>query len=398
MQQQCPSTVKVLRCIRAHSGGNWSSGPDQTLSKYCETALQDCSVQVAFLQPLNDGTAFSLFDRQEMQRLLGVPKSFWSPAGRETSGRFDVRRWTDASGKDVFTLTCRFLTNEAVHSPENVAQPLTKDGAKFLRRWTSIGIVTRWSSEGSFLTMLPMASPKIQENMIRLLNEREGPIHHNDPFSVLAILLESVMHAFDYAVWSWRDHIRYTEQRRNVDSPQSKYTFMHELARNAINCAETLATGLKVLESITEEHAVWAADHGAAARAESQDVSRSLRGHKALMHGLHLRSCALEARLRNEISLSIFSTTFFTQTATDNGGTHWQMSDRFWVYWAFALPLTALTLVAWVAWYKYFLLPRGRVDYGADDATGHRPDRHLWTGMVDRVLRRKKGEEARGGA
>jgi Mg2+ and Co2+ transporter CorA len=48
---------------------------------------------------------------------------------------------------------------------------------------------------------------------------------------------------------------------------------------------------------------------------------------------------------------SIFSMSFF-QCGEDNG---WGMSNKFWLYWVFAIPTTIATVVIWQYWHK--LLP-----------------------------------------
>ncbi|KAF2155251.1 hypothetical protein K461DRAFT_110508 [Myriangium duriaei CBS 260.36] len=407
----------MVQVWRQGTVGKWIKSADQRLDAYCRIALRNGGVQIAFVQTAPpDGTPLSASDQESLQQLLGIRKNYWSRVDRASSGRFGVRRWEDATGNDVFTLTSEFLINEAVHRPPPVSQPIPKGHLTIERKWNSVGLITRWSSDGSFLTVLPMVAADVQDNILWTLEDRDEVVCHRDPFAVLAIVFESIISGYNTAVWSWRDHVRYFETRRKMDdaAPESKYEMMHELARNAINCSETVASGQKVLESIIEEHSIWLDDHGPkcsqdiVAFGRSQEVSRCLRGHRALLNGISLRSTCLEERLKNEISLaftavnqqqskasvliaeaaqsdsastkmisilglvffpltvvsSIFSTTFFTNaTVSDSSGVTnqvWQMSDRFWIYWAFSIPLTIITLVAWVCYYRYILRPKLR--------------------------------------
>ncbi|KNG45209.1 hypothetical protein DDE82_001768 [Stemphylium lycopersici] len=46
---------------------------------------------------------------------------------------------------------------------------------------------------------------------------------------------------------------------------------------------------------------------------------------------------------------AVFSMSFFNYTPPQDGRSgEWSISEKFWIYWAFAVPLTALTLGIWV--------------------------------------------------
>lgn len=72
-----------------------------------------------------------------------------------------------------------------------------------------------------------------------------------------------------------------------------------------------------------------------------------------------------------KLSQSLFSTSFFSLQPTvdldgsqgtpstthpDNIPTYWIVSDRFWIYWAFAIPLTLFTILVWSIWQNYTAL------------------------------------------
>ncbi|KAF4550296.1 Hypothetical protein D9617_18g034870 [Elsinoe fawcettii] len=205
------------------------------------------------------------------------------------------------------------------------------------------------------------------------------------------------------------------EDKDPKKSPEPDYECMHEVARHTIHCTEMQATTINVIDRIIEEHSEFVKDHELEAGDSkwlARNVSKSLREHKSFVEGFHLRSGALEDRLHNEVNLaftvvsqharnisvriaeaaqsdsastktiqflgliflpptficSLFSTSFFTlQPAIDLDGTqgppngfgpdkiptYWMMSERFWIFWAFALPLTALTVLIWSVWQNY---------------------------------------------
>lgn len=52
------------------------------------------------------------------------------------------------------------------------------------------------------------------------------------------------------------------------------------------------------------------------------------------------------------IMQAIFSMSFFNfSPAKDNQPEAWEVSDKIWIYWLTAIPLTLLTLSAWVLWH-----------------------------------------------
>ncbi|PSN59119.1 hypothetical protein BS50DRAFT_580199 [Corynespora cassiicola Philippines] len=45
---------------------------------------------------------------------------------------------------------------------------------------------------------------------------------------------------------------------------------------------------------------------------------------------------------------AVFSMSFFNYSPAQDGQANaWSISDKFWIYWAFAVPLTCLTMAVW---------------------------------------------------
>ena len=89
---------------------------------------------------------------------------------------------------------------------------------------------------------------------------------------------------------------------------------------------------------------------------------------------------------------AIFSTSFFdfspsnrsegsssspsssSSQKTSDSSSPWVISSKFWIYWAFAIPLTAVTVLAWYLWHRWVVLPESLV------GEHHRYPRHSRTG------------------
>ncbi|KAK8040860.1 hypothetical protein PG994_013867 [Apiospora phragmitis] len=187
-----------------------------------------------------------------------------------------------------------------------------------------------------------------------------------------------------------RNHVRAVEKVAPQEKPEPPYRFLHDISRHAVHVTETLDVAVETMDGMLSQHesvkAQVADDDG------WQMVHDRLLFSQQLLKGLRWRSKANEKRLQNEIQLafhmvtqydsgvsvaigkaakedsaamktismltltflpptfisSIFSMSFF-KFDTD---TSWAMSHNFWIYWAWAVPTTLLTLALWYYWQK----------------------------------------------
>jgi hypothetical protein len=68
----------------------------------------------------------------------------------------------------------------------------------------------------------------------------------------------------------------------------------------------------------------------------------------------HLEWAFLQAILRLTFSQkAVFSMSFFNfRPATGDQPQAWSVSDKLWIYWMFAIPLTAITVLVWFWWQR----------------------------------------------
>jgi hypothetical protein len=81
---------------------------------------------------------------------------------------------------------------------------------------------------------------------------------------------------------------------------------MHELARHAIHSSETLAMAIETIGNLVQEHEIFFEENPSLSQGSttlSNQTRRTLRLQITMLKCLHLRSKALEERLRNEINL-----------------------------------------------------------------------------------------------
>jgi len=218
-----------------------------------------------------------------------------------------------------------------------------------------------------------------------------------DPFWIYDALVGEVVQLQDKAVWAVRDQVRAAETERvPLGKPQPDYRRLHDMARHAIHISETLDLAVEILQSILVQHDDFVATAQKDQQIVSKDIRLRLLFFMSTLKGLRHRSASNKERLQNEIQLAfntvaqydsgisvdigraaqldsaamktvafltlaflpatfiaaIFSMSFFNFDA--NSGS-WSVSDKFWVYWALAVPITVITTILWHYWQEEFL-------------------------------------------
>lgn len=250
-----------------------------------------------------------------------------------------------------------------------------------------MNLVSRWYRKANHTAIVMFDAPdKLSEAWATsILQDAEARRDLTNPFSVYASLGTQFVDLQNQSVWACRTIVRDVEKQRDVgskgavkkkDGDESKsalldYSFMHEAARHVIHVSETIEVGINVFESIEQSYA----QHNPDQRGWC-DFLQSLRFARTMLSSLKMRSDANKQRLENEISLSynmnakrdsqasvqmaaaallflpstfvsaIFSTSFFNYDRTAG----WGVSSQFWIYWVVAIPLTILSILAWVKW------------------------------------------------
>ncbi|GAB7332285.1 hypothetical protein MBLNU13_g04121t2 [Cladosporium sp. NU13] len=327
-----------------------------TVEDICEGTDIDGRLVFAFLD--NSDSASSIEGRQLISRKLDIPTVFWHKLTLNASGFF----WARTQAADAqYTTSFRFLVKR-----NKEAAPL-ESGARLswqAYEWDKLWFIIRWDSATNWTVLCFDLSPETRDR-----------------------LFGHVVESLNQSVWSWRDPVRAIEKKRaSIDGRSDSYESMHELARHTLHSSEMLLTAIVVVERMLEE---FGSSSSGTFDATVMEARREFNFHLTMLRGLLNRSRALEARLQNEINLAfhvnarhdsavastiadaaqrdgrvmkaistlgmvflpgtfvsaIFSMSFF-HFAKDAGTQpeYWAVSREFWVYWAVAIPLTALTL------------------------------------------------------
>jgi Mg2+ and Co2+ transporter CorA len=217
-------------------------------------------------------------------------------------------------------------------------------------------------------------------------------------FEILADLQES-------AIWAVRDQVRDIEK---VTDPYIRqrpdYRKLHDFARHAIHVNETLDVSIQNIETIIKQYDIYMISEVSKSQdtyiGADENIRNQLDFFRSYITNQRHRSSSNEKRLQNEIQLayntvsqadaktsveisqssmkishaaqidssamktiafvtlaflpptfisSIFSMSFF-QCGENNG---WAMSNKFWLYWVFAVPITIATVLIWKYWIRF---------------------------------------------
>lgn len=259
-------------------------------------------------------------------------------------------------------------------------------------KWLKFNILTHWDASARRTNVLLFNLHESLRGPVLASIRKAAPGHAADPFWPYPPLVEHLVDQQDKAVWALRTLVRTIEKTREVSPDMSPdvFTRMHDLARHAVHISETLVVGVDSLAALVDRHAVFAGSE--ASPPESPAVHHRLLAFQNLLQALRRRSDSNHQRLQNEIQLAfnlvswrdaaisrdiaaatqadsaamktiamlttaflpatfvaaIFSTSFFNV----NDAGRWAMSHMFWLYWAFAIPITLATTGWWIFWQK----------------------------------------------
>ncbi|KAI2625665.1 hypothetical protein GGR54DRAFT_592520 [Hypoxylon sp. NC1633] len=264
-------------------------------------------------------------------------------------------------------------------------------------KWHKVSTFVRWLiSPRQVVIIIFDAGKLVRERLLKRLFDPELSCL-NDPFWVCQQLAREIVHLHDSAVWSIRDLVRGIETKETQGGrPQPEYRHLHEIARHAVHVSESLNVTIDALEGMIAQHKEFLkhfdTEKGIDAD-DSENIRRQLCFYKSLSSGLSFREESNRARLQNEIQLafnmaaqydtaisveigraskadssamktiafftmaflpatflsSIFSMSFFDYDADADV---WSISAKFWIYWAFTLPITLAAFGLWYFWHK----------------------------------------------
>ncbi|KIX95248.1 uncharacterized protein Z520_09165 [Fonsecaea multimorphosa CBS 102226] len=273
--------------------------------------------------------------------------------------------------------------------------------------WYEMGFFIYALSTGASVAFCIDTPQVFQNGLLEALNSANSdPPKEAMAFPQCAVIAE-VSRLYDVSIWTLRDEVRKIEQIRSaagyIDSSLN-FTELHELARHTIHTCEVLAVAVDTLITLLDDYRSSSGKTcecpvASGLLEKPHCPHNEMKFRLGLLQNFGRRAKSLNERLSNEINLglnlvvqrdtrktveisemtvdissaarsdsasmktiavvtlaflpatfvcTIFSMSFFTLNVDDDTGEkHWLVSDRFWIYWAFTVPLTILTLACW---------------------------------------------------
>ncbi|KAI0468833.1 hypothetical protein F4859DRAFT_184323 [Xylaria cf. heliscus] len=296
-----------------------------------------------------------------------MPKHWWSDSSRKSNGYFGCR-----------------VTTHHINSWVYFEIKQLEADAKY--RWYKLNIFVRWDRSTNRTILLAFETPPVVASRFMELLATPDTDSLRYPFWFYPHVLSEVARIQESAVWAIRDQVRAVEKEAPPQGrPEPDYRHLHDIARHAIHVSETLDVATQTIKRMLARHEglmqVLGDEDG------SQEIHSQLQFYESFISSMRCRSASNEKRMVNEIQLAfntvaqhdastsvkiglatqsdsvtmksiafvtltflpptfvsaIFSMSFFDYSAESG----WAISDKFWLYWAFAVPITILTAVAW---------------------------------------------------
>ncbi|KAI1272700.1 hypothetical protein F5Y07DRAFT_403186 [Xylaria sp. FL0933] len=311
-----------------------------------------------------------------------MPKVWWSDYSRKSNGYFGCQRSRSPSGSGSIDTWAYFEIKKL------------EAAAKY--DWYKFNIFIHWDVVTHQTVILAFDLPRVVASSFLELLATPDPDSLHSPFWVYPHLLSEIAQHQEAAVWAIRNQVRDVEKKvPSKGRPNPDYRHLHDIARHAIHVSETLDVAIKTIKRMIERHKdLWPSlpDQDG-----EQEIHSQLQFFESYISSLSSRSTSNEKRMLNEIQLAfntvaqhdastsvkiglatqsdsltmksiafvtltflpptfvsaIFSMSFFDYSA-DSG---WVLSDKFWVYWVFAIPTTLLTVAAWYFLQKKYRAP-----------------------------------------
>ncbi|KAL6898292.1 hypothetical protein GGI43DRAFT_408833 [Trichoderma evansii] len=311
--------------------------------------------------------------KKAFDKKFRIPPIWWTTLSRRSNGYFGYENVLDASGT-IRTGTIswvRFLMKRvnSTNSGHN------KDDIHY--SWVKLNAFVRWYALERRTEIVlfdhPEFAQKIGDSIITQIKSRE----FNDPFWVYPIMTGEVAALHDECVWGSRTLIRNYEKNRS--QYRDPFDYLHEVSRHTLHINETLHVAESILDSMQKYHDHFISTELSSKTKEhsdpfSQNIRNRLGHFQTTLTHLRHRAESNHERVKAEISLSfnksaqvessatrsisligllflpaafvasLFSTSFFNFDAPTG---IWGLSDKFWIYWAVTIPVTAITIFLW---------------------------------------------------
>lgn len=311
-----------------------------------------------------------------LQTTYGVPSLWWSNYCQNANGYFGSAADETSNGG---------LAGQISWAKLRVKMVLDYDKYS----WYKINVFVHWQPHHSTILLFdtpPSLAAQVPDQLFDGISRKTT----YDPFWIYTHLLSEIVTLQDQMVWNFRTKIRTIEKSRAlIGEAQPDFSELHDLARHSVHFLETFGLATKTINDILRDHAGLriSPPPGRANAPPVPGVRDQLSFFDNMLENLKHRATSNHQRLHNEIQLSfnlvtqrdakvslqlsgamqadgaatksltllasaflpatficaIFSMSFFSNEPE----TGWVVAGQIWIYFAFAVPVTVLTIALW---------------------------------------------------
>ena len=326
--------------------------------------------------------------RRRVEQCYSIPPLLWRTVCQRSNGFFGCESvYDDRSVLKGHNTWFRFQIKQLCDGPHAYV-------------WYDLTFFTVWNSLGFQGVLCFDIHPAFQDQIYDVLMHYCSHSLQGQAYQLHPAFVAHVLELFDHSVWTLRDRVRDIEKRRmDKTEPETDYPLLHEIARHVCHSSETLSVAIDTTSSMRTQCGLLERESSRDTSAPCVRVRQRLDFLQQLLNGLHARSVAVEARLKNELNLAInlvaqqetaatvriskaarsdgaamravavitllflpstfvstiFSMTFFSFSPGGPGERQsWVVSDKIWIYWLFTVPLTIVALLTWLWWQRRY--------------------------------------------
>lgn len=262
-------------------------------------------------------------------------------------------------------------------------------------KWLYLNFYTRWirATNQTILFSFDTVSLLRQDDKLDQLAVSGVDAHLlHDPFATYLGIINEVVSLQDDAVWAVNKPVRQYE-KANISSdgrPHHDFRHLHDIGRHVIHVVESLGLSIKTIHHMMKHHEEIAAALAINGN-QIRRVRQRLLSQEYLLDGVRYRCNATKERLAEEVRLTFNMIAQYDSTTAvkigqaaqrdssamrtiaimtliflpgtfisamfgmqffdyDNTAGTMSVSKKFWIYWVFTIPITAITLLVWYFW------------------------------------------------
>ncbi|KAF7586364.1 hypothetical protein BBP40_009030 [Aspergillus hancockii] len=258
--------------------------------------------------------------------------------------------------------------------------------------WVQASVFVNWDTKINCQQVFFIGVPADEQKQIKQSFPSLG-MRDRNPYIWHAVFAHKMVYLYNKSFWQLRNVVRKVETDRSASSENLPVFFkeLNDTGRHAVHLIETMEVAEHTVNSLVLEHSIYQREFPSETPALKNlhiQTGQRIAFIAKEIHSLKTRAKTLSDRLASEIQLAnnlvshemskntrydslvtktlsfvgmiylpgtfvsakgIFGSNFFDFQSGEKES--WEMSNKFWLYWAVTVPLTVATFIVWALWH-----------------------------------------------